>query len=44
VEDVLAILNLATLLETEEPLARATRLAKRRVALLFYESSTRTRT
>jgi len=28
----------------EEPLRRAKRLAKRRVALLFYESSTRTRT
>jgi aspartate carbamoyltransferase catalytic subunit len=43
-EDVSAILRLATLLEAEEPLARAMRLAKRRVALLFYESSTRTRT
>jgi len=43
-EEVSAILRLATLLEAEEPLARAMRLAKRRVALLFYESSTRTRT
>jgi aspartate carbamoyltransferase catalytic subunit len=44
VEDVSAILRLATVLEAEEPLARAMRLARRRVALLFYESSTRTRT
>jgi aspartate carbamoyltransferase catalytic subunit len=44
VEDVSAILRLATLLEAEEPAARAMRLAHRRVALLFYESSTRTRT
>ncbi len=44
VEDVSAILRLATLLEAEEPAVRATRLAHRRVALLFYESSTRTRT
>src|SRR3984885_7907361 len=44
VEDVSAILHLATLLEAEEPSARAQRLAHRRVALLFYESSTRTRT
>lgn len=44
VEDVSAILNLATLLESEEPPARAQRLAHRRVALLFYEASTRTRT
>jgi aspartate carbamoyltransferase catalytic subunit len=43
-EDISAILALATLLEGEEPLARAMRLARRRVALLFYESSTRTRT
>ncbi len=34
----------ASLLEREAPLERAKRLAKRRVALLFYESSTRTRT
>lgn len=38
------ILALATALENEDPLLRANRLAKRRVALLFYESSTRTRT
>ena len=44
VQDVSAILRLATLLEGEEPVARALRLARRRVALLFYESSTRTRT
>ncbi len=35
---------LATELEAEDPIARAMRLAHRRVALLFYESSTRTRT
>jgi aspartate carbamoyltransferase catalytic subunit len=34
----------ASFLEKENPLERARRLAKRRVALLFYESSTRTRT
>jgi len=34
----------ADALEREDPLRRAKRLAKRRVALLFYESSTRTRT
>ena len=44
IEDVSEILRLATELETEEPKVRATRLAHRRVALLFYESSTRTRT
>jgi aspartate carbamoyltransferase catalytic subunit len=44
VDDVSAILRLATELEEQEPVARATRLARRRVALLFYESSTRTRT
>ena len=43
-EDIAGILALATVLEDEDPLARATRLAKRRIALLFYESSTRTRT
>ena len=32
------------MLEQEDPLERARRLAKRRIALLFYESSTRTRT
>ena len=44
IEDIAGILALATLLEKEDPLLRAKRLAKRRVALLFYESSTRTRT
>ncbi len=39
-----AILQLADKLEAEETLKRARRLLKRRVALLFYESSTRTRT
>ena len=43
-EDVSALLALASELEAEDPLVRARRLAKRRVALLFYESSTRTRT
>lgn len=38
------MLHAASLLEREAPLERARRLAKRRVALLFYESSTRTRT
>jgi aspartate carbamoyltransferase catalytic subunit len=44
VNDVSSILRLATELANEEPLTRALRLARRRVALLFYESSTRTRT
>jgi aspartate carbamoyltransferase catalytic subunit len=43
-EAVSEILALATVLEREDPLKRARRLAKRRIALLFYESSTRTRT
>ncbi len=43
-EDVGSILTLATELEQEDPVKRAERLFKRRVALLFYESSTRTRT
>lgn len=43
-ETVSEILTLATVLEREDPLKRAKRLAKRRIALLFYESSTRTRT
>ena len=38
------ILNRATILENTDPLVRDRILAKRRVALLFYESSTRTRT
>jgi aspartate carbamoyltransferase catalytic subunit len=44
VAEVRRILEAADALEKENPLRRATRLAKRRVALLFYESSTRTRT
>jgi aspartate carbamoyltransferase catalytic subunit len=44
VERTRAILQLADKLEAEDPLRRAKRLLKRRVALLFYESSTRTRT
>ena len=43
-EDVSAVLALATELEGEDPIRRAERLFKRRIALLFYESSTRTRT
>nr|WP_263355989.1 aspartate carbamoyltransferase catalytic subunit [Acidicapsa ligni] len=43
-ETIHEILALATVLEEEDPLKRAERLAKRRIALLFYESSTRTRT
>lgn len=43
-EEIGAILSLASELEEEDPLARMQRLLKRRVALLFYESSTRTRT
>src|SRR3974390_1332091 len=38
------ILQRATALESQDPLTRDRILAKRRVALLFYESSTRTRT
>ncbi len=43
-DDVSRILSQAEKLETMPPLARARLYAKRRVALLFYESSTRTRT
>jgi len=43
-ETVSEILAQARVLEQEDPLKRAKRLAKRRIALLFYESSTRTRT
>jgi aspartate carbamoyltransferase catalytic subunit len=43
-DDVSRILQLATELEAEDPVARSQRLAHRRIALLFYESSTRTRT
>ena len=38
------LLARATALENQDPLTRARILAKRRIALLFYESSTRTRT
>jgi aspartate carbamoyltransferase catalytic subunit len=44
VEGVSRILARATALENEDPLKRDRVLAKRRIALLFYESSTRTRT
>jgi aspartate carbamoyltransferase catalytic subunit len=44
VAEVGGVLSLASLLENEDPLLRMKRLLKRRVALLFYESSTRTRT
>jgi aspartate carbamoyltransferase catalytic subunit len=43
-EDISHILVRATFLENQDPLVRDRILAKRRVALLFYESSTRTRT
>ena len=43
-DEISHILALATLLEKEDPLVRMQRLLKRKVALLFYESSTRTRT
>jgi aspartate carbamoyltransferase catalytic subunit len=44
IEDVGSILKLADELEAEPAARRAERLFKRRVSLLFYESSTRTRT
>jgi aspartate carbamoyltransferase catalytic subunit len=44
VAEVRRILQSSDALEKENPIKRANRLAKRRVALLFYESSTRTRT
>ena len=44
IDELSSVLNMASLLEREDPIVRARRLAKRRVALLFYESSTRTRT
>src|ERR1700728_162205 len=44
VPEVRSILASADTLEQQDPFRRADRLAKRRVALLFYESSTRTRT
>ncbi len=43
-QEISSILAAASLLEREDPLERMHRLHKRRVALLFYESSTRTRT
>jgi len=43
-EGISHILTRATALENQDPLTRARILAKRRIALLFYESSTRTRT
>jgi len=43
-EELSEVLTRATALEQMDPLERAKILAKRRVALLFYESSTRTRT
>jgi aspartate carbamoyltransferase catalytic subunit len=43
-EDVSHILRRATELENQDPLTRDRILLKRRIALLFYESSTRTRT
>lgn len=43
-EDLNCVLRRANELEGQDPLQRAHILAKRRVALLFYESSTRTRT
>jgi aspartate carbamoyltransferase catalytic subunit len=44
VAEARSILESADALEKQDPFRRADRLAKRRVALLFYESSTRTRT
>ncbi len=44
IADVSHLLARATALETMDPQLRSAILAKRRVALLFYESSTRTRT
>jgi aspartate carbamoyltransferase catalytic subunit len=44
VEGVSHLLARATTLEQEDPIVRDHILAKRRIALLFYESSTRTRT
>jgi aspartate carbamoyltransferase catalytic subunit len=42
--DIGRILSRATVLESEDPLKRDRILLKRKIALLFYESSTRTRT
>src|SRR5450631_3970081 len=43
-EQISHLLARASILEGQDPLTRDRILAKRRVALLFYESSTRTRT
>jgi aspartate carbamoyltransferase catalytic subunit len=43
-DEISWLLTNASLLEDEDPLLRKLRFEKRRVALLFYESSTRTRT
>jgi aspartate carbamoyltransferase catalytic subunit len=43
-EEISHVLARATALEDQDPLERSRILAKRRIALLFYESSTRTRT
>ncbi len=43
-DDIRSVLELAGTLEDENPIKRAERFFKRRIALLFYESSTRTRT
>jgi aspartate carbamoyltransferase catalytic subunit len=43
-DDISAILKAASALEAEDPQKRMKHLFKRRVSLLFYESSTRTRT
>ncbi len=44
IDEIQALLRSADELESENPIERAERLFKRRVSLLFYESSTRTRT
>jgi aspartate carbamoyltransferase catalytic subunit len=44
IESLSQLLSRTTILENQDPLVRDRILAKRRIALLFYESSTRTRT
>ena len=44
IDELRSLLQLADELEREDPLRRYKRLLKRRISLLFYESSTRTRT
>jgi aspartate carbamoyltransferase catalytic subunit len=44
IDEVRRVLELTAVLEKEDPMQRTKRLCKRRVALLFYEASTRTRT